>query len=439
MKGLSLKIFLFISFFLLIVSLTINFLFWNKLKEIKPILYYEVPPQNTFFYDKNENNIYLNDSLIYTIEKEKERLIKNNENFVFVDLDKMELYLYKDGEILKTFPVLAKGADWFWGKTPSGIYKSDIKSSLHFSSIAKVWMPYSVRFYGNFFIHGWPYTSSGKLISNPVSGGCIRLKTSDAAELFNFVEKNTPILILDREEKKNIKPLTGFGTNNLINNEEISNLKSENIFLADLDTGEVIIDKNGESIINADSILILALALTFTESVNLEKSITAKNWMWDGINENVLVSGRSYKGLDLLKIALSKNSLSAISVLSRFGDPEKVLELLNYKVKSIGMENTSFHNYLSFSSQNITNFYDVAKLITYIKNYHPFIIDFLETDKSLYEFSSAFKVLKIKNLNDGQDTERYLFLGVAGSFNANEDLNGILSLINDKLKLTINN
>jgi hypothetical protein len=63
----------------------------------------------------------------------------------------------------------------------------------------------------------------------------------------------------------------------------------------------------------------------------------------------------------------------------------------------------------------------------------------LETDKSLYEFSSAFKVLKIKNLNDGQDTERYLFLGVAGSFNANEDLNGILSLINDKLKLTINN
>jgi D-alanyl-D-alanine carboxypeptidase len=233
--------------------------------------------------------------------------------------------------------------------------------------------------------------------------------------------------------------LVSFGTNNLINNEEISNLKSENIFLADLDTGEVIIDKNGESLINADSILILSLALTFTESVNLEMSIIAKKWMWDGINENVLVSGRSYKGLDLLKIALSKNSLSAISALSRFGDPEKVLELLNYKVKSIGMENTLFHDYLSFSSQNITNFYDVAKLITYIKNYRPFIIDFLETDKSLYEFSSGFKVLKIKYLNNEQEVERYLFLGVSGSFDVNEDLNRILSLINDKLKLTINN
>jgi hypothetical protein len=56
-------------------------------------------------------------------------------------------------------------------------------------------MPYSVHIFGNFFIHGIPYYPDGVKVSSTYSGGCIRLEDNEAKAVFDFVEKDTPIII----------------------------------------------------------------------------------------------------------------------------------------------------------------------------------------------------------------------------------------------------
>src|SRR3989344_3348659 len=79
-------------------------------------------------------------------------------------------------------------------QTPNGVYKIRSREENHFSSIGEVWMPWSMHFYGNYFIHGWPYYPSGAPVADTYSGGCIRLSTSDAKELFGEVKNGMPVL-----------------------------------------------------------------------------------------------------------------------------------------------------------------------------------------------------------------------------------------------------
>ena len=102
-----------------------------------------------------------NGEIVFPDEKKflnyKKNYIENEASFVEVDLRKMIVSLYGRGLLLKTLPVTMKGREGSWWETPTGNYKAILKERNHFSSIGKVWMPYSIQFYGNFFIHGLPY------------------------------------------------------------------------------------------------------------------------------------------------------------------------------------------------------------------------------------------------------------------------------------------
>ena len=87
-----------------------------------------------------------------------------------------------DGTLLYTWPVSTARAGY---ETPTGFFRP--------VRLARVWhstlyhnapMPYSVFFSGNFAIHGTYETGR---IGRPVSHGCVRLLTRDAAILFDLV------------------------------------------------------------------------------------------------------------------------------------------------------------------------------------------------------------------------------------------------------------
>src|SRR5690606_11811505 len=65
----------------------------------------------------------------------------------------------------------------------------------HFSSIGQMWMPWSMQFQGNFFIHGRTYYPDGTPTSSDFTGGCIRLSTNDAERVFRLVNVGTPVLV----------------------------------------------------------------------------------------------------------------------------------------------------------------------------------------------------------------------------------------------------
>ena len=121
--------------------------------------------------------------------------VKRGETFVFVDLDEMQLTLIKDGDAIKAYKVLSIRKIGSKFDTPTGEFAALTKEVKHFSTIGHVWMPYSVQFHGNFFIHGWPYYPGGEDVPKGYSGGCVRMDTEDMKEIYDFIKVGMKIVI----------------------------------------------------------------------------------------------------------------------------------------------------------------------------------------------------------------------------------------------------
>ena len=102
-----------------------------------------------------------------------------------VNLKTMTMRLYEDGKLTDTLPIINKGKPGSYWETPGGLFELSYKEANHFSSFGNVWMPYSIHFFGNFFIHGEPYDATGKKFTSLYSGGCIRLADANAKKVID--------------------------------------------------------------------------------------------------------------------------------------------------------------------------------------------------------------------------------------------------------------
>lgn len=157
------------------------------------------------------------------------------DNFIYISASDAKLYLIKDKEIIKSYPIsIAKnglGNVMNSNKTPTGLHEikkmigkdlpinTIIKSGISTGKIAQVisepisvntdlvttrviWLSGlepgvnkggKVDSYNRFiYIHGTPEEG---LIGEPASHGCIRMLNKDVIELFNLVSLNTKVLI----------------------------------------------------------------------------------------------------------------------------------------------------------------------------------------------------------------------------------------------------
>src|SRR3990167_3543411 len=73
----------------------------------------------------------------------------SKESFVLADLTTMTILMIdRENEVIKDFPILSIRPSGTYA-TPTGNFKALTKELKHFSTIGKVWMPYSVQFHGN--------------------------------------------------------------------------------------------------------------------------------------------------------------------------------------------------------------------------------------------------------------------------------------------------
>ncbi len=391
------------------------FLFWKETQNTHYEVYHRVPDNRSFVYGSEVEQYGFEDYIEEKIEKEKATLISTKRDFIDVNLEKMEISLYEKGEKIKTFPAISKGRQGSWYETAPGFYFVGDKVATHFSSVAQVWMPYAVQFYGNFFIHGWPYDSMGRGLPAGPSGGCIRMNTVDAKEVFLFAERGMPVLVFDKKETPFLPAIT-------ISDKDYhfsGDISADNFIIADIETGEVLLDKDKNAEVNADFIARPILAVVFSEIVNLERRITARDWMMEGLSDGVVFPNRSYTGSQLLEKTLNTSSKEPLLVLTRFFTPDYFKESVNAKARSIGMENTFFSDIFNFSEENRTTLLDIAKLTRYINQYRSFIFDKNNTFKGFAGEGkeSLFAVLKIEK----QGRERILLFVVAESDDAEKD------------------
>jgi lipoprotein-anchoring transpeptidase ErfK/SrfK len=391
------------------------FLFWKEVQNTSYDVYYRVPENKSFVYGSITEQYGFEDYIEEKIEREKSNLISEKRSFIDVDLEEMEISLYEEGEKIKIFPAVSKGREGSWWETPPGFYFVGDTIATHFSSVAQVWMPYAVQFYGNFFIHGWPYDHMGRGLPAGPSGGCIRMNTADAKQVFLFAERGMPVLVFNKKETPFLPAIT-------IPDEDYEfseRVSAENFMIADIETGEIILNKDKNSEINGEPLVRPMLAVVFSETVNLERRITAKSWMIEGVNDGVIFPNRSYTGSQLLEKTLTTSSKEPLLVLTRFLTPDYFKEIVNAKAESIGMENTFFSDIFSFSEENITTPVDVAKAMRYIYQYRGFVFDRSSTFKGTVGSGkeSLFTVLKIEK----EGRERAILFVIAESDDVDSD------------------
>jgi hypothetical protein len=209
------------------------------------------------------------------------------EKMIIADLLNMRISLVGTSS-LETLPIITKGRPGSYYETPVGEYEVGLKSRNHFSSLGEVYMPYSVQFYANFFIHGIPYHPNGVRVSSDYSGGCIRLSDADAKKVYDFVTPKMKILVIGRES-----------------------------------------DYTENKILNSISARDTLLTLVALESVNQEKLVNYQN--------------QKVKIKDITAQVMNGDSEAQNIIYSQLGR-DNIQKLMDKKASAIGIENITFEN-----------------------------------------------------------------------------------------------
>lgn len=139
----------------------------------------------TFIY------VPLNFSIRPKILPERIENISHMAKFILIDLGEQCLGLYQYGKLIELFPI-SSGRD---NRTPAKKFTVLSKEIDHYSKkYNDAWMPYSLRLFGDIFLHG------GILPSYAASHGCIRLIYQNAVFIFNWAEIGTPGEIVNQNQ-----------------------------------------------------------------------------------------------------------------------------------------------------------------------------------------------------------------------------------------------
>lgn len=327
--------------------------------------------------------------------------IPQSGKYVHADLNSMTLFLYEDGENRFEIPIVSKGRPGSFWETPTGEYRVFTKEENHFSSIGEVWMPYSMGFFGNFFIHGWPMYPRGALVPRGFSGGCIRLLTKDAKTVFEFVEKNTPIAVTEDEtslaETRHYIP---------IRQSNPQQLSAEAFIAGDLDNNFVFLEKKRAEPRSIASITKLMTAVIALESINQDRIITILDEDLDihGDTGN-LALGEEFTIRDLYAPLLLSSSNDAAYAIARTLGTGRFVQLMNEKAQAIGLENTSFTDPSGLQLENRSTPEESILLLKYIRDVHAPLLEI--TKKSQIQHITSKTAHAWHNFNWKSDDDEF--------------------------------
>ena len=292
---------------------------------------------------------------------------------LIADIEQMQLSLFEDGRLIKSFPILSKGRPGTPWETPTGSYLVQTKEESHYSSIGGTWMPYSMQFYGNFFIHGWPTYKNGKQVPIGYSGGCIRLSTNDARELYEFTPRGARLVVLGDVRTKEFATSSRF----YLRGEGMPPLITATSFVvADIDSGKVLWERNALLPAKPEGLTLLATALTALETVNQYKVVR----MSEVLMGRAVLRKYAIGTIDEMPVGTLIYPLffdgndTAAQVFAREHGTKQFVSYMNEKSGAIGMTHTVFGGADS-SSESTTTARDIMTLLSYVEARKHFLID----------------------------------------------------------------
>ncbi len=296
--------------------------------------------------------------------KVHERFVAERAHFVEADLTSMTLSVYRDGALALTVPIKSKGKEGTWWETPSGLYKAQAKSGTHFSSFGRVYMPWSIPFQGNFFIHGWPYHADGTQVPEGYSGGCIRLANEHAEAVYKLVDVGMPILVF--EQSNAVEPFTYHLSAPAV--------QAESYLVADLDTNFVLAGGNEEELTHVSLLPPIIAGLTATEHLNIEQRMSVGGTPVP-LRGATLEGGGSYRLYDLLFPLMRDASSGAAGIIANHFGEARIVSLMREKARAIGMTSTTFVDATGDGVEGRTTAKDMFMFLKYLRANRSFVLN----------------------------------------------------------------
>ncbi|MEK7627814.1 MAG: L,D-transpeptidase family protein [Patescibacteria group bacterium] len=347
---------------------------------------------------------YKNDVPLRTIERQSALFhAVENERLIAADLSVMQLYLYEGGKIVETVPIASKGKRGSRWETPTGFYQVQTKEQDHFSSIGEVHMPYSMQFFGNFFIHGWPYYPSGTPVDSEFSGGCVRLSTKDAEKVYAFAEKNTAVFVYDDP------PLHQGGVSLSRHSGSPDAITARSFIVADVDSGSVFLERNAGTPRTMASITKLMTALVANESIHYTKTlqITRDDRTGEG-DYGTLSSNDTLTVGDAFYPLLMESNNAVAHALARHYGTNSFLTWMNDKARALGMVHTQFADPSGISAQNKATAEDIFRLARYLLEHQSFILGVTRLKAAIATDQKTGEKLSFRNLNHFSGDEHFI-------------------------------
>ncbi|MGE4282961.1 MAG: L,D-transpeptidase family protein [Clostridia bacterium] len=151
----------------------------------------------TYFRTYCSDNYYKKEYLSWE-DKRQSTFSQNNPYEIYIDLSEYRLYLFKDGETIKKYPVAGGKEDT---PSPFGVWKVVDKGEWG-KWFGGHWLGLNVP-WGTYGIHG---TTRPNSVGRSASHGCIRMFNRNVEELSKIVPHGTPVTITNG-------PYSPFGTN----------------------------------------------------------------------------------------------------------------------------------------------------------------------------------------------------------------------------------
>ncbi len=328
------------------------------------------------------------------------------DNYLKVNTHTGRIYYVQNGHRYE-FDVLASGSPEGWNGTPSGLYELTSKEGLRFSTESGVYMPFSMRLYGKYLIHGEAYYPSGAPYTSPVSGGCVRVRNEEMAELYELVEAGIPALSVTHE-----KSSFDLEERKLSEREKVT---ANNFLVVDIESGKILAEKNSQETVVISDLTKLMTAIITTEQMGVTTSITARDYMLgkDDSNANI-ESDQIFRLVDLLAPLLVEHSDNAARVLNHYVGRDNTVDYMRKKADSIGMKNTYFKDGKGVRKSETTA-EDLYYLLYYLNTTRKPILDITKASWVPRLDYSVFKDLKNRNIFYDQEEFR------GGMFEVNDN------------------
>ncbi len=307
---------------------------------------------------------------------------------IAIDLQTMVLTLYEDGSAIAKYPILAKGEVGSPEETPPGFYTVLAKESDRFDTRAHIDLPWSVQFYGNQFIHGWPYAVSGALVDASSAGG-IRLRTEDAALVYEFAELGTGIFIYNPRMPKASLTLDALPA---------PLVSAESYLVADIDTGDVFLEKDAGDLFPVASVTKIVTALVANQTIPFDtKIIVPRDPVLATKKEETFFAG------DLLyPLLLQSDNIVAERLAQAYG-AERFVDWMNAAAKALDMQSTRFADATGTTTENVSTANDLFHLAAYLADGKSLVLDIAQVPaKDL--IASSGKVYPVGAATGARDT-----------------------------------